>query len=112
MCEAKQLESEAKSASVACQRNTDLRSSEVASTERLAVNEAQGLNENYDSKGSVEQPLATTHAHVFAWPLARNYGGEHTEHHMAACVNHGGLETDEWHETLHDFARLFPIKER
>ena len=47
---------------------------------------------------------------MFERTLAQKIDGEHTEHHMAACAIHEGLETDEWRETLHDFARLFQVK--
>ena len=66
MCEAKLSESSAENASEACQRNTNLRSSAVVSAERLAMNEVQGLNKNFDSNGMAGQPLATSQAYVSA----------------------------------------------
>ena len=83
---------------------------DLARIERLAGNEAQNLNENFDSKGFLEQLSANSHAVRL---LAQNIDGrEHAEEVQVAyntMHNGGGLEAEEWYETLDDFKRLFKI---
>ena len=84
-----------------------MRDSDEARAERLVVMKAQ---EDLDAKGKTEQTLATRHAQTFVRPLAQQFGRKHTEDDKAARTIHEGLEAEEWHETLHDFATLFKIQ--